>query len=331
MAETTGRVGDPRPALNTTGRSFEGVGEVWIPVSQAKGELAWREELVSGLIVESRIEAKVAASAAAAGHGVSAPPLIFFTRQWFEYGLALTQDRDGTDSGLGSDIGRPTGLVEAMASETEDFVAFVDAVINVLEVDLGLVDYHWQLLLFKHAVRGKKSPIRAHGVRVYYGNVDRDGPYNSGLTCLSCETASVEARQSFVTDNEEACMWLDAKGRPMWVVTPRRHVDALSECTAAEKMAIFQLAATGLGASVAAAMAKEPAGFRFSTLKLNHGTYRNWEHLHLKISLHGSNWRQVAEAVAASLPGERTDLLDRLDTLRAEAAARKAARKGWKR
>ncbi|KAG9284082.1 hypothetical protein G9A89_022856 [Geosiphon pyriformis] len=117
--------------------------------------------------------------------------------------------------------------------------------------------------------------------------------------CLACDTESETNRTSRLeysfTKNQECNMlhqiWLDAKARPMFIITPIRHIERLSECTDDEIFQMFYLACKVLEEETINSKAPWER-LEFEKMTLNHGNARNLAHLHLKVSVKENqfNW-----------------------------------------
>ncbi|CAG8482370.1 3918_t:CDS:2, partial [Ambispora leptoticha] len=71
------------------------------------------------------------------------------------------------------------------------------------------------------------------------------------------------------------------RARNMFVVTPVRHIERLSECTDEEIFELFHFAVQLIGEETKLSNSHW-AGLQFEKMTLNHGNARNLEHLHLK-------------------------------------------------
>ncbi|CAG8501779.1 4505_t:CDS:2 [Dentiscutata heterogama] len=118
------------------------------------------------------------------------------------------------------------------------------------------------------------------------------------FNCLSCNSESETNKVSRIDfpatigDNTKKLLnlWLDAKARSIFIVTPVRHVERLSECNDDELFSIFHLATQILDEETK--VSKVPwGGMRFLRMTLNHGNLRNLKHLHLKISVKRQDFR----------------------------------------
>ncbi|CAD7695554.1 unnamed protein product [Ostreobium quekettii] len=84
------------------------------------------------------------------------------------------------------------------------------------------------------------------------------------------------SRDSLVKEQNGMRCWLDAKGRDKLIVTPIRHVRSLAELSDKEAGNMFL---------VAVDLLQELRLADFQSLILNHGTWQNHAHLHLKVNI----------------------------------------------
>ncbi|RIA84541.1 hypothetical protein C1645_412132 [Glomus cerebriforme] len=117
-------------------------------------------------------------------------------------------------------------------------------------------------------------------------------PPRKTVNCISCDTESETNKISKLpyptTTREEVSihhnLWVDAKARSMFIITPKRHVERLSECNDQEIFSMFLLATQIIEQETRLSNANWN-GIRFLRMTLNHGNARNVEHLHLKIKI----------------------------------------------
>ncbi|CAI2164581.1 11304_t:CDS:1 [Funneliformis geosporum] len=115
--------------------------------------------------------------------------------------------------------------------------------------------------------------------------------------CLSCDTESetnLFSKLAYpLTTREEVSichnLWFDAKARPMFIITPKRHIERLSDCNDQEIFSMFLLAVQTIEQETRISNAHWN-GIRFVGMTLNHGNARNLEHLHLKIRINGGDF-----------------------------------------
>lgn len=161
------------------------------------------------------------------------------------------------------------------SSSKAEIVAFFREVEKELESKRNIWDFHMRLM----------DSVGDFKVLVYYG-LEKVGPSVLPLSdCISCspnallfrcKEASVEARECVLeefSDDPYAVCRLDAKGRCGFIITPVRHVNRMSELDDEELFRLWSLAGRVL----------REAKLPFTSMILNHGTYRNVEHLHLKV------------------------------------------------
>lgn len=208
-------------------------------------------------------------------------------------------------------------------SEDAEIVRKFRDVCNELD-ELKLKDFHFKVSnCFDHDLR-RSLPGWDISVsyRVYEEGIsEQKGPLQVPR-CMSCDldcplelgvkgdgdldAGGPTARDSLIFQGEHARAWLDAKGRPMLIVTPVRHHERLAALCDAELLALWRTAMQQLAR----------LGLRhFNAMAINHGRNRNHEHLHLKVKLRA--W-EFDRAVQRADP----DVRRRLDTIRAFAARR---------
>jgi diadenosine tetraphosphate (Ap4A) HIT family hydrolase len=81
------------------------------------------------------------------------------------------------------------------------------------------------------------------------------------------------------------CVWLDAQGRPLMIVTPRRYLGGMEDMSDEEVQQLWL--AVGL---VVDYMRPEGAKQSFEQVVLNVGKFRNIEHAHVKVWLHAKDF-----------------------------------------
>lgn len=133
-------------------------------------------------------------------------------------------------------------------------------------------------------------------VVVYHGGEARkdfSGPL-AASSCMSCDLdtsmqmgltgdgeGGLPAEASLIYEDAHMRYWHDAKGRPLFVVTPQRHVHNLKELTAAEMHRLWSGAV-----QILTDMGCDPKE-DMRDMILNAGLDRNHAHLHLKVRVTG--------------------------------------------
>ncbi|CAG8553309.1 5792_t:CDS:1 [Funneliformis caledonium] len=122
-------------------------------------------------------------------------------------------------------------------------------------------------------------------------------PPDKRHNCLSCDKESETyifsslAYPSSTREEVSIChnSWFDAKARSMFIITPKRHVERLSDCNDQEIFSMFLLAVQIIEQETRLSNAPWN-GIRFAGMTLNHGNARNIEHLHLKIKINNRDF-----------------------------------------
>ena len=214
--------------------------------------------------------------------------------------------------------------IRAVGSENETFLQFLSRSDDVSivhkfraiceEVDnLGLKDYHFKVSnCFDHE---RRMSLPGWDICVAYriykeGADSREGPLQVSR-CMSCDLDcplelgvvgeedidpnGPTARDSLIHQDEHMRAWLDAKGRPMLIVTPVQHRERLSDLTDAELAALWRAAASQL----------QRLGLRhFNAMAINHGLNRNHAHLHLKLKLRGRDFDRAVDRAGGAIRGK---------------------------
>lgn len=113
---------------------------------------------------------------------------------------------------------------------------------------------------------------------------DLECPLMLGVT--GSGDAGPTSRDSLIHESQHMRVWLDAKGRPMLVVTPKRHCERLADLGDRELVDLWRTAIdqlTSLGIT------------HFNSMVLNHGNSRNHAHLHLKIRPRARDFEQAVK------------------------------------
>ncbi|CAF0994084.1 unnamed protein product [Didymodactylos carnosus] len=103
-------------------------------------------------------------------------------------------------------------------------------------------NYFQQILVFieqQHHIRNFRMKLseqrgRELGMSIHYKEKHyHRGPVDCDL-CISCDVDNDLSRLSIIKENINTRIWLDAQLRTKLIVTPRRHVERLSEMTSDE-------------------------------------------------------------------------------------------------
>lgn len=154
-------------------------------------------------------------------------------------------------------------------------VRFFREVATELESKRKILNYHMRVVNCEEGFK----------VEILYGVEKLGPPVLPSSSCISChpnvplfpgQEPTVEAKDCVLeefSNHPYAVVRLDAKGRCGFIITPIRHVDRMSELDDEELFGLWSLAGKVL----------QETNLPFTSMILNHGTYRTVEHLHLKV------------------------------------------------
>jgi len=154
---------------------------------------------------------------------------------------------------------------------------------HALKVD----DFHLSVEDYKGDSRSHDSHVVRVGfcVRIYYGKNYQSCLKDRAL-CISCDLDNDVSKAAFLYSSRFHNLWLDAKARSMFVVTPHRHVERLSQLSDEELFSFWSEACALLASEYDCAL---PA-VQFDRMVVNQGLYRNLSHLHMKVYTGKSRW-----------------------------------------
>jgi len=142
-------------------------------------------------------------------------------------------------------------------------------------------------------------------IETRWGKDDNPPPLTEG-PCFSCDTKSDVAKFSLVESTEYHSIWLDARGRACYILTPNRHTEKLVDLGDDELFSfwwdIFPVLTKEKGGCVTpntpekekaietksqsdSTRVSEVSSVKFAQLEVNQGDYRKLPHLHLKAFL----------------------------------------------
>ena len=117
-------------------------------------------------------------------------------------------------------------------------------------------------------------------------------PPKPRAACISCDTHHPIAQACLLRETPHNRVWMDAKLRPFYIVTPTSHVESLAVLSDAQLLAFWRE-----GLDLVREHALACAGWEeralFERLTVNFGDYRNLAHLHLKIKLKKSIFKKI--------------------------------------
>lgn len=159
-------------------------------------------------------------------------------------------------------------LIERGWSET-----YFRKLLTIVEEERGIVDFHMRLRL------ENRSALLVDFM--YKSNQPQSGPVPTPV-CISCDKENPLSKSSLLHENPTTRIWLDAQLREKFIVTPVKHIERLLDLTGDEMIAFWQSTQSFL----------DQEGCFWQSMVLNHGTYRNHAHLHMKINIPPRLWDQ---------------------------------------
>ena len=153
---------------------------------------------------------------------------------------------------------------------------YFQRLLYIIEKENQIDDFHMRLGSSSH---------NGFNVDIQYKDVDtHSGPTTADI-CISCDTNNELSRASLIKTTSTTHIWLDAQLRNKFVLTPKRHIERLSEMTDEEMKQFWYDALVILNEVVC----------DYTSMIINHGKYRNHHHLHMKINIPQEQWNQKIE------------------------------------
>lgn len=164
--------------------------------------------------------------------------------------------------------------------KTHQAAVYFKKIVTLLEEDNRIVDYH---LKFQHN-HGRSYRL---DVCVYFNGSKRAENPEALPICVSCDPENELSRASLLEEHQHHRTWLDGRARKKLIVTPIRHVERLLDLTDEEMETYWANAVDLIQRETSVSLESYP------NLILNHGTYRTYCHLHLKINFREDVWQET--------------------------------------
>ena len=150
---------------------------------------------------------------------------------------------------------------------------YFQKLLYITEQENQIYDFHMQLNSSSHG---------SFKVDIRYKDVDkRRGPTKADV-CMSCDISNALSQISLIKQTSTIRIWLDAQLRNKLIITPRRHIERLSEMIDEEMIQFWYHAQVIL----------DEEGCNWSSIIINHGKYQTHHHLHMKINISEEQWNQ---------------------------------------
>ncbi|CAF0931537.1 unnamed protein product [Adineta ricciae] len=166
--------------------------------------------------------------------------------------------------------------------QTNRAASYFRQLVTLLETDNHILNYHLE-------IRHQFQDTHRFEVIIYFDEADRVTNPSPMPVCISCEPTNELSKISLISEQQHTRAWLDAQAREKLILTPIRHVERLSELIDDDgEMEAFWRDAVEL-------IQQECDQFHefYPILVLNHGTYRNHAHLHLKMTFSKQIWKNT--------------------------------------
>ena len=155
--------------------------------------------------------------------------------------------------------------------------------------DVNLLDFHFRIIPAKSS---KKVAVKVNDegfLFEFFAGDNLQGPNDSGKVCIGCSGVE-KSNPYFLYQRSNFNFWLDAKNRPMIIITPIKHLHRITDMDDADIVDFFRATASLLKR---VGDGKEAL---YTRIVVNHGTYRNVEHLHLKLEMR-RDWKNCVEKI----------------------------------
>jgi len=163
---------------------------------------------------------------------------------------------------------------------TNRAVSFFRQVVTLLEQDYHLVNFH---LKIQH---NRKNPDQLE-VFVFCGEDQIQQKSEPVSICSSCDVAHELSQATLLSEQQYTYAWLDFRNRSKLILTPKRHIERLSELgdENGEMEAFWRDTVEVIDREC-----DNITELNYPVLALNHGTFRKHAHMHLKIDITKDIW-----------------------------------------
>lgn len=171
------------------------------------------------------------------------------------------------------------------ATNLRDLVArnhaahFFRSLVTLIEHDHHLENYH---LKIQHS---GTIPNRMD-VFIFFGEDQLQQSTDPVAICSSCDVTHELSRTTLLSEQKHTYAWLDFRNRPKLIITPKRHIERLSELQ--DKNGEMN----SFWSDVVQVIERECEQM-VPLLAINHGTFRKHGHLHLKIDIPKDYWNTI--------------------------------------
>ncbi|MES1908340.1 MAG: hypothetical protein MHM6MM_001294 [Cercozoa sp. M6MM] len=243
----------------------------------------------------------------------------------------LNVDEEGTALWRFRHAHHHSTLLDQFRYHMDDFLRFWRHLVHYLGRH-ELRNYHLRLV----------QPRGQFEVQIFVKRDQSETTLRQRTACLSCpvsdDTGSsdsdIETQRALTqavhwADTPLSRTWIDAKLRPSFVVTPKRHVERLDELTNEETLDMLcaivaiicfdndeaAFAAVTDSGDLTLVSASNELRQRFRSVVINQGSCRNLAHLHAKIRFRTKDWQRRIDDWSGKPEGEKVGKLRRIASL----------------
>ena len=175
----------------------------------------------------------------------------------------------------------PTNLLTLV--RTNQAANYFRMLLHFIEDELNLVN-------FQLKIHSTCQPLEQLKIMMIYSENQERKEFDCASTCISCDSMHPLSQATLLSENIFTYGWLDFRLRQKLILTPKRHVQRLSELRDENgEMSAFWFDAIQL----ITAESQLKLDGHFPVLSINQGTFRKHEHLHLKMDLDQEFWDRV--------------------------------------
>ncbi|UJR23599.1 hypothetical protein I4U23_026588 [Adineta vaga] len=158
--------------------------------------------------------------------------------------------------------------------------AFFRQLLKIVEQDYNLINFHLK-------IQHHRTKTNQFNVFVFYGDDQVEHEPEPVSICSSCDIGHELSRTTLLSEQKHTYAWLDFRNRSKLILTPKRHVERLSELNDDnDEMEAFWRDTV----EVIDRECDQISELNYPLLAINHGTFRKHAHMHLKIDLTKEIW-----------------------------------------
>lgn len=163
---------------------------------------------------------------------------------------------------------------------TNQAAPFFRQLVTLVEQDYCLVNFHLK-------IQHNRKKLDQLEVFVFCGDDHIKQEVEPVSVCCSCDVTHELSRTTLLSEQKYTYAWIDCRNRPKLILTPKRHIERLSELVDENgEMEAFWRDTV----EVIDRECDNISELNYPALSLNHGTFRKHAHMHLKIDVPKDVW-----------------------------------------